>query len=268
MDELAKDTGGQAFYNTNGFNDALTRVVNNGTRYYSLAYSPSNPKMDGKYRRIQVKLLKGKDTLAYRRGYYADDLEAVLATGQKPETDPLLMLMGRNLPEYSQILYKIKVLPSDPQPASDAPRIGSNTDLKGPFTRYGVDFAISPQDLKLETTPDGAQHGNIEIVLLAYDREGKPLNFVVTKGDVNLDAKLYENVQKVGLQIHKEIDVPSNISISRTGIYDLKSNTVRHARSASGRHRHIRRQVAGLNPINSTIPSANAGCQETVVIRR
>ena len=53
---------GQALYNTNGFNDVLARVVNNGTRYYSLAYSPNNPTMDGKFRHIQVKLLKGKDT--------------------------------------------------------------------------------------------------------------------------------------------------------------------------------------------------------------
>jgi len=225
MDELAKNTGGQAFYNTNGLNDALTRVVNNSTRYYSLAYTPANTKIDGKYRRIQVKLLKGKDNLAYRRGYYADDLQTVLAAGQKPDTDPLLMLMGRNLPDYSQILYKIKVVPSDPQPAPDAPRIGSNPDLKGPFTRYGVDFAIAPQDLKLDSTPEGGRHGSIEIVLLAYDREGKPLNFVVTKGDVNLDSKLYENVQKVGLQIHKEIDVPKEYVYLRTGIYDLKSNT-------------------------------------------
>ena len=225
MDQLAKDTGGQAFYNTNGLNDALTRVVSNGTRYYSLAYSPSNTTMDGKYRRIQVKLLRGKDNLAYRRGYYADDLQTVLAAGQKPDTDPLLMLMGRNLPDYSQILYKIKVVPSNPQPAPDAPRIGSNPDLKGPFTRYGVDFAIAPQDLRLDPTPEGGRHGNIEIVLLAYDREGKPLNFVVTKGDVNLDAKLYANAQKVGLQIHKEIDVPQQYIYLRTGIYDLKSNT-------------------------------------------
>jgi VWFA-related protein len=225
MDQLAKDTGGQAFYNTNGLNDALTRVVNNGTRYYSLAYTPSNSTMDGKYRRIQVKLLKGKDNLAFRRGYYADDLQTVLAAGQKPDTDPLLMLMGRNLPDYSQILYKIKVVPSNPQPAPDAPRIGSNPDLKGPFTRYGVDFAIAPQDLRLDATPDGGRHGNIEIVLLAYDREGKPLNFVVTKGDVNLDPKLYQNTQKVGLQIHKEIDVPQEYIYLRTGIYDLKSNT-------------------------------------------
>ncbi len=225
MDELAKDTGGQAFYNTNGLNDALTRVVNNGTRYYSLAYTPANPKMDGKYRHIQVKLLQGKDNLAYRRGYYADDLETALAAGQKPDTDPLLMLMGRNLPDYSQILYKIKVVPSDPQPAPDAPRIGSNPDLKGPFTRYAVDFAIAPQDLRLDSTPEGGRHGNIEIVLLAYDREGRPLNFVVTKGDVNLDTKLWASVQQVGLQIHKEIDVPNQYVYLRTGIYDLRSST-------------------------------------------
>jgi VWFA-related protein len=225
MEDLAKDTGGQAFYNTNGLKDVLTRVVDNGTRYYSLSYSPSNSKMDGKFRHIQVKLVKGKDSLAYRRGYYADDLETALSAGQKPDTDPLLMLMGRNLPDYSQILYKIKVVPSDPQPPPGSPRIGSNTDLKGPFTRYGVDFAIAPQDLKLDPSPDGGRHGSIEIVLLAYDREGKPLNFVVTKGDVNLDAKLYANVRQVGLQIHKEIDVPRQYVFLRTGIYDLLSST-------------------------------------------
>jgi VWFA-related protein len=225
MDELARETGGQAYYNTNGLNDALARVVNNGTRYYSLAYTPANSAMDGKYRHVQVKLLKSKDTLAYRRGYFAYDLETALAAGQKPDTDPLLMLMGRNLPDYTQILYKIKVLKSDPQPPPEAPRIGSNTDLKGPLTRYGVDFAISPQDLTLEPTSDGGRHGNIEIVLLAYDREGKPLNYVVTKGDVNLDSKLYASVRQVGLQIHKEIDVPRQYVYLRTGIYDLKSST-------------------------------------------
>jgi len=225
MDDLAKGTGGKAYYDANGLSEVLGRVIYNGARYYSLTYAPSNARMDGKYRRIQVRLIKMKATLAYRRGYYADELGTALAAGQKPNTDPLLMLMERNLPDYSQILYKIKVVPSDPQPPPDAPRIGSNTDLKGPFTRYSVDFAIAPQDLKLDPAPDGRRLGNIEIVLLAYDREGKPLNLVVTKGDVSLDAKLWANVQHVGLQIHKEIDVPKEYVYLRTGIYDFKSST-------------------------------------------
>ncbi len=225
MDELAKDTGGKAYYNTNGLSDALARAIHNGARYYSLTYEPGNARMDGKYRRIQVRLINAKGTLAYRRGYYADDPETVSAAGQKPDTDPLLMLMGRNLPDYSQILYKIKVVPSDPQPPSDAPRIGSNPNLKGPITRYGVDFAVSPHDLSLDPTPDGVHHGNIEIALIAYDREGKPLNFVVINGDINLDSRDYANMQQVGLQIHKEIDVPRQYVFLRTGIYDPKSGT-------------------------------------------
>jgi VWFA-related protein len=126
MEYLAKDTGGQAYYNTNGLSGALARVVNNGARYYSLTYSPTNSTMDGKFRRIQVKLLNGKGSLAYRRGYFADDLTTTLSADQKSASDPLLPLMGRNLPDYTQILYKVLVQPANPQPAPDAPRIGSN----------------------------------------------------------------------------------------------------------------------------------------------
>lgn len=224
MDDLAQDTGGKAYYNINGLNDVLARVVNNGSRFYTLAYVPTNAALDGKYRRIQVKLTTGKDALAYRRGYYADDLPAALAAGQKSDVDPLVPLVGRNLPDYTQILYKVLVQPTNPQPAADAPHEGSNFDMKGPFTRYGVEFAISPADLRLDPMPDGARQGQIEIALAAYDREGKPLNLVITKGDVRLKPDEYANVQRGGLQIHKEIDIPNGYAYLRTGVYDLKSN--------------------------------------------
>jgi len=172
-----------------------------------------------------VKLVSAKASLAYRRGYFADDLATALSAGQKPDSDPLLALMGRNLPDYTQILYKVLVQPSNPQPAPGAPHVGSNPDMKGPFTRYSVDFAISVGDLKLDPAPDGARHGRIEVVLLAYSREGKPLNFAVTQGNVVLQAKEYETVQKGGLQIHKEIDIPNGYAFLRTGVYDFKSST-------------------------------------------
>lgn len=225
MDELAEDTGGKAFYNTNNLGDALTRVVNNGSRYYTLTYVPTNAATDGKYRHIQVKLISGKVNLAYRRGYYADDLNAALALGQKPESDPLVALVARNMPDYTQILYKVLVQPSSPQPAPDAAPVGSNPDMKGPFTRYGVDFAISIRDLKLETRADKAVQGKIELALAAYDREGKPLNLVVTQGDLLFKPNEIAAVLKGGLQIHKEIDVPKGYAFLRTGIYDLKANT-------------------------------------------
>ncbi len=225
MEDLAKDTGGQAYYNSNGLGAILLRVTNNGAHYYSLAYSPSNAAMDGKFRRIQVKLLTGKYTLAYRRGYYADDSASVPASRQKADADPLMPLLGRYMPNYTQILYKVLVQPVRPQPPADAPHIGSNAGLKGPITRYGVDFAISVDDLKLDTQPDGSRHGAIEVALCAYDREGKPLNLVATRGDVALQPSEYTAVQNGGLQIHKEIDVPNGYAFLRMGVYDLKTGS-------------------------------------------
>jgi VWFA-related protein len=225
MEQLAKDTGGQAFYNTNGLSEALTRVVNSGSHFYTLAYAPSNANMDGKYRHIQVKLASSKDSLAYRRGYYADDLSTALSSGQKQNADPLLQFMGRNMPDYTQILYKVLVQPSNPQPPADAPRAGSNSEMKGPVTRYGVDFAVAADDLRLEQSPDAVRHGAIEVMLVAYDREGKPLNLVVGRSEIQIPAKDYPNLQRGGLQIHKEIDIPKgDNAFLRTGVYDLKSN--------------------------------------------
>ncbi len=225
MEQLAKDTGGLAIYNTNGLNDALTRVVNNGSHYYSLSYSPTNTNMDGKYRHIQVKLVSRKETLAYRRGYYAEDVRRAPSLEEKPHPDPLMQLMGRNLPDYTEILYKVLVQPTNPQPAAGAPRAGSNAELKGPITRYGVDFAVSVGDLRIELGPDGMRRGNIEVMLVAYDREGEPLNLVIGRSELRIPAKDYANLQRGGLQIHKEIDVPQGGAFLRTGIYDLLSTS-------------------------------------------
>ena len=223
MEEVARDTGGQAFYDTNGLASALDRVINIGAHYYTLTYAPTDKTMDGRFRHIELKLANGKYKLAYRRGYYARDLEAEGAAQQDPASDPLLPLMGRNLPDFTQILYKELVLPSTPQPPPDAGRMGSNTEIKEPFTRYRVDFAVSSQDIKFDSTPDGVRHGSLELMLVAYDREGKPLNLVAARSELLLQAKDYLGIQRGGLQLRKEIDVPNGDAYLRTGVYDLKS---------------------------------------------
>jgi VWFA-related protein len=224
MEVLAKETGGEAFYDTNGLGAALLRAINDGARYYTLSYSPTDDKMDGQYRHIEVKVLIGKYKLSYRRGYYADDLETFQAAGRRPDVDPLVPLMAENQPYYSQILCKVRVLPSTPQPAADAPRAGNNTDLKGPFTRYVVDFAIAVQDFKFEITPDGLRHGNIEVMLVAYDHEGKPVNMVEKKAGILLKPDTYKAFETVGLQLKSEIDVPKGENVLRVGVYDPGSS--------------------------------------------
>jgi VWFA-related protein len=227
MEVLAEDTGGKAFYDTNGLKDALARAINYGSHYYTLGYTPTDKKMDGRYRRIQLKLSAGKYRVAYRRGYYADNAKDA-KTKKEQSGDPLLPLMIRGLPDFSQILYKLRVTPSNAQPPPEA-RAGDNPDLKGPCTRYGVDFAVAVADLTFETTTAGLRIGNLEVMLIAYDRDGKPLNSVVRKRELSLNPQTYAAAQAAGLQLHFEIDVPTDVLSKNNvylhaGIYDVRAS--------------------------------------------
>jgi len=69
---LAADTGGTAFTDNNDFSGAFTKVQRDISAYYILGYSSSNPALDGRYRRIQVKLKRSDFKVEFRAGYYAD----------------------------------------------------------------------------------------------------------------------------------------------------------------------------------------------------
>jgi VWFA-related protein len=224
METLAKDTGGHAFYDTNGLADAVSHAVDDGAHYYTLSYSPTNAKMDGKFRHIEVKIVGGRYKLDYRRGYYASDSSAELLADRTPEGDPLLPLMTFGMPDFAQIFYKVKVQPASPQPGPGAARAGSNTGLKGPITRYSIDFEIATQNLRLEASPDGVRRGHIEVMVVAYDRDGKPLNLTSARYAVALPPAVYEDAQREGLQVHSEIDVPNGEVFLRTGIFDLNAH--------------------------------------------
>jgi VWFA-related protein len=224
MDELATDTGGKAFYNTNGLDDALNHVLRHGTHYYTLSYSPPNKNMDGRLRHIEVKVSGGSYNLAYRRGYYAKDEAFMQATQFKPTGDPLRPLMDHGTPDSTAIVYTMRVLPASPQPDANAKQAGDNGNLKRPVTRYSATFTVSADHLTLDPAADGVRHGNIEVTLLGYDRDGKPLNWMVRMLQLTLPPDRYAAVQAKGLSFSLEIDIPAADVYLRSGIYDQASS--------------------------------------------
>jgi len=220
MEELAADTGGKAFYNTNDLSAALQHAINDGSHYYTLVYTPTNKKLDGAYRHILVKLTSEKFHLSYRRGYNADDTSTAAA---KPESDPLRPLLVRGLPSSTQLLFGVRVLPMTPQPPPNATRAGKNPQLTGPTTRYSVDFMVRWQDVKLTTTPQGTHSGTLQVGLLAYDRNGKPVNWAGATQGMNLSPDVFAAIQKSGVPAHAEIDLPNTDVYLETGVYDWGS---------------------------------------------
>jgi hypothetical protein len=222
---IARETGGHVFYNTNGLDQAMARAIDDGSHYYTLAYAPTNHRDDGKYRRIEVKLLEGGDyKLSYRRGYYADKpLARQIGQKQQTEEDPLIPLVGFGMPNFSQITYEIEATLIYPQPAPGARRAGTNTELPDPVIRYAADVSVFLQNFALEASNDGRKHGQLELMLVAYDRSGKIVNISKRTTGFALTPEGYAEAQSAGLPLHIEIDVPPGDIYLRTGVYDLNS---------------------------------------------
>lgn len=217
MNQLAHDTGGKAIYNTNDLSSATQRAVADGTQYYTLAYTPTNKSVDGQYRRIEIKLKEGHYRLAYRQGYNATDTSAL---SQTTPGEPLRASLGFGLPSATQILYAARVVPAIPQPAPNAKHAGKNAKLSGPFTRYSVDFFIRWTDVALVPAPDGTHNGKLQIDLLAYDQDGKAVNWEGNTQQMQLTPDLYAAIQRSGLPAHMEIDLPNTPVYLETGVYD------------------------------------------------
>jgi len=217
MEQLAASTGGKAYFNTNDLNGALKRAINDGANYYTLSYSPTNTKMDGRYRNIDVRLPRGDYTLAYRRGYNADTASAL---EPEPGTDPLATVMKFGLPSATGLVYGVRVVPAAPQPGPEAARAGQNPKLKSPFTRYNVDFFIRWTDLAFQLSPQGERSGKIEVALKAFDRDGNAVNWDGVTQAMNLQPDAFNAMQKSGIPVHMEIDLPNEDVYLVTGVFD------------------------------------------------
>ena len=70
MDDIARETGGQAFIG-NDLKKIMERGIKQGSTYYTLAYSPAIKKWNAEYHKIEVKTAESGLKLEYRRGFYA-----------------------------------------------------------------------------------------------------------------------------------------------------------------------------------------------------
>lgn len=69
---LAENTGGRAFPDRNEFATAIDQVFLENGSYYLLGYPPPAPFIDGKYRRVEVRVNRPDVTVRTRNGYYND----------------------------------------------------------------------------------------------------------------------------------------------------------------------------------------------------
>jgi VWFA-related protein len=206
MKTIAEQTGGEAFVNTNDLRRVINRSLDDGSTYYTLAYTPPKQDESGGYHRVVVKTPNKNLKLAYRRGYYSIPLttesgavgtaalRAALQPGMPPATS-MLLTASIALPDATRKDVKIDYI------------IDSN----------GVDFA---------DVPDNKKRAQLDCMVIAFDSSGKEVAHASDTLDAAIPANIYATVMAYGLPAHQLISLPPGKYNLRIGVMDRTTQQI------------------------------------------
>lgn len=256
-EELAKTTGGQAYYGRNDLTMALEKATANGANYYTLSYSPTNETYNGKLRNIRVELAKKGYQLAYRRSYFGIDhdvrpqttdaaatVEMAGSKGSISQDDPLSMAIRHGAPMAHDLIFRAQfhamgspTLATPEQMSRLVEDIGSlrrhaqNRLVKAakpiPLQSYAVDYRVLDTQQRPGATGTGAQPAaTLEFIVAAFDADGNMLSGVLQ--DAVREASTDQAaVKKAGFfSVQQQIDVPLKAAWIRVAVRDLSTNRV------------------------------------------
>jgi len=263
LDAIADATGGKAYYNTNGLKGILAEIVDDGSNYYTLAYSTTNTVWNGQFRRIKITVDRPGVKLHYRPGYYAVDrtqqeqrqlaaMQKRMATAHqpyRPDNDggaqgqnqgviakpkggfDAAMELGAIPP--TEIIFTANVEKDD-----KVLKLNKKTPLPKdnyllpeykdkPFHNCTVKIATDAHSLHVTKTADGIRHGAVQFVTAVYTPDGRMINSLETTASFDMRDATYRKMLDNGLPVMQEIAVPAKGNyFLRIGVHDLGDDRV------------------------------------------
>jgi hypothetical protein len=106
---------------------------------------------------------------------------------------------------------------------SSAPAGEMAAQLKGVTERYLVDLRLDARTLTFTNGADGVHQAKVEYVIMAYDADGKRLNFVDRSYAIDIKPDDFADRMKNGVRSRIAIDVPAGHDFLRIAIEDLNA---------------------------------------------
>jgi VWFA-related protein len=230
MDRLASETGGQAFYNSNGIAAAIDTAVTEGSNYYALSYTPSNKEYNGAFRKIHVSVPGKKIHLAYRKGYYAVAPNVSPKAAKDLASELAQAAMQGGAPQSRQIVFAARVVPvgKSRKVENAAP---ARTKRKPSLTNkemqlYSIEYVVRAGDLRFTSVENDTQRDVLNFMVTAFDEDGILGASQISQVDVHLREESARQVQKEGLRFHQEVDVPASSVALRLGVADATNSHI------------------------------------------
>jgi VWFA-related protein len=195
LNALAEDTGGFLVQNTNDLGAGLGRILRDNEVYYLLAYEPTNPARDGKFRKLQMRLAGRPDLrVRTRTGYFAPNDRR-----PPPEETP----EARRERELGQALSSLFPLDGVPMRMSadfiDLPPAGPQAVVRARLDVSGVPF--EPRADRYEA--------DVEIAVAVYDEKGDLVGSVSgERAQLSLTEDSYRRALAQGLTLQRTVPLP------------------------------------------------------------
>jgi len=174
MQEIAKETGGLAFYNRNDITRAVALSAADGKQYYTLGYYPQAGSWDGKFRRVNVKIgRKGLD-IRHRAGYFAVDTSKTFTSDNPQQRE-------------QRAFEELRASLADPLPATE---VTFRAQIPVPETtlraQVHVQFLVDAAGISFEELENGIHRCNLDFLVAAISPDGK----VMATDGQTVDARL------------------------------------------------------------------------------
>ncbi len=206
MKAMAEQTGGEAFLGTNDLKRAMQRSMEDGSTYYTLAYTPDKVDPQMVFHRIEVKVDHPDIRLAYRRGYYSSPAKAASpATGAAA----LRGALQPGMPPSTMLFMTATVLPPD----------ATHKDVR-------LQYIINPNGVTFTDKPDQHKQITLDCIAIAYDKDGKEVGHASDTLDGTIKPAAYETVMNNGIPAQQEISLPPGAYNLRLGVMDRSSQQI------------------------------------------
>lgn len=193
MDDIAEQTGGHAYYNTNDLKFAMQRSLESGTDYYTLAYVPPHG-TDSKYHRIDVRFTRSGLSSEHRKGYFA-----MPVTSASTVVSEFVGAVQPATPELDRLHLKARLLLPDKQHAN---------------TR--VECTIRPEDLTFVDQPNNRKFVRFHVLSVTWDRYLNTVAKASNTLELRFSPEQYARVLRDGITTVQEM------KLTKPGRYQVR----------------------------------------------
>jgi VWFA-related protein len=255
MDVIGEQTGGRAFYSTNGLKEALETAADEGSSYYSLLYAPANAKFDGSVRKISVRIGHGHYNLAYRRSYIASDVASIghekNATDQDTDTPDQLPVSTDSTTAAAQFgappSHQLVFVAHMDAVGTPAPATAEQMAALAPYRekaakvmhkkfvspakpvsmqQYVIQYGVPVSQLDLPQSANGVYHSDLSMAVLAFSEDGETLWGTKTELKDEIPASKIDKIRKDGFQAIQTFFVPMETAVVRLMVRDEHSERI------------------------------------------